>query len=86
VPYDVGLQAVRRLRPHVPEGFTMAQFALRWVVDQPGVTVVIPGARNPSQARANAAVADLPALPEPALAAVREVYDDLVRPQVHDKW
>jgi aryl-alcohol dehydrogenase-like predicted oxidoreductase len=86
VPYDVGLEAVRRLRPHVPEGFTMAQFALRWVVDQPGVTVVIPGARNPAQARANAAVADLPALPEPALAAVREVYDELVRPQVHDKW
>jgi aryl-alcohol dehydrogenase-like predicted oxidoreductase len=86
VPYDVGLEAVRRLRPHVPEGFTMAQFALRWVVDQPGVTVVIPGARNPAQARANAAVADLPALPEPALAAVREVYDELVGPQVHDKW
>jgi aryl-alcohol dehydrogenase-like predicted oxidoreductase len=86
VPYEVGLEAVRRLRPHVPEGFTMAQFALRWVVDQPGVTVVIPGARNPAQARANAAVADLPALPEPALAAVREVYDDLIRPQVHDKW
>jgi aryl-alcohol dehydrogenase-like predicted oxidoreductase len=86
VPYDIGLEAVRRLRPRVPEGYTMAQFALRWVVDQPGVTVVIPGARNPSQAQANAAVADLPPLPEPALAAVREVYDELIRPQVHDKW
>jgi aryl-alcohol dehydrogenase-like predicted oxidoreductase len=86
VPYDIGLEAVRRLRPHVPEGYTMAQFALHWVVDQPGVTVVIPGARNPSQAQANAAVADLPPLPEPALAAVREVYDELIRPQVHDKW
>ena len=38
----------------------MAQFALRWIIDQPGVTVVIPGARNAAQARANAAAADLP--------------------------
>src|SRR4051794_5434859 len=38
VPYEIGLEAVRRLRPVVPAGYTMAQFALRWVVDQPGVT------------------------------------------------
>ena len=62
VDFATGLEAVSRLRPLVPEGATMAQFALRWMVDQPGVTVVIPGARNPEQARANAAVADLPPL------------------------
>ncbi len=86
VDYETGLEAVRRLRPLVPEGYTMAQFALRWVLDQPGVTVVIPGARNPSQATANAAVADLPPLTDAAKAGVREVYDELIRPQVHDKW
>ena len=47
VDFATGLEAVRRLRPLVPEGFTMAQFALRWVLDQAGVTVVIPGARKP---------------------------------------
>src|SRR3954453_7111730 len=57
VDFQVGLEAVRRLRPLVPDGATMAQFALRWVIDQPGGTVVIPGARNPQQAGGNAAAA-----------------------------
>ena len=86
VDFRVGLEAVRRLRPLVPEGATMAQFALRWVLDQPGVTVVIPGARHPGQARANAAAADLAPLPPATLEAVTAVYDELIRPQVHDKW
>jgi aryl-alcohol dehydrogenase-like predicted oxidoreductase len=86
VDYATGLEAIRRLRPLVPDGSSMAQFALRWVLDQPGVTVVIPGARNPGQARANAAAADLAPLPPSTIAAVREVYDELVRPQIHDRW
>ncbi|GLW06896.1 oxidoreductase [Microtetraspora sp. NBRC 13810] len=86
VDYDTGLAAVERLRPLVPEGMTPAQFALRWVVDQPGVSVVIPGARNRRQAEANAAVAGLPALSEPVRAAVAGVYDELIRPLVHDRW
>jgi aryl-alcohol dehydrogenase-like predicted oxidoreductase len=86
VDYEVGLEAVRRLRPLVPSGVTMAQFALRWVLDQHGVTVVIPGARNPDQARANAAAADVPPLPESTLAEVKAVYDELIRPQVHSRW
>jgi aryl-alcohol dehydrogenase-like predicted oxidoreductase len=86
VDYATGLEAVRRLRPLVPEGATMAQFALRWIVDQPGVTVVIPGARNPGQARGNAAAADLAPLPPESLAAVQAVYDELIRPQVHSRW
>jgi len=86
VDFEVGLEAVRRLRPMVPPGATMAQFALRWVIDQPGLTVVIPGARNPDQARANAAAADLDPLDAETQQAVRLVYDELIRPQVHDKW
>jgi len=86
VDYATGLEAVRRLRPLVPPGASMAQFALRWVIDQPGVTVVIPGARNPEQAVANAAAAGLSPLPQSTLDAVRAVYDELIREQVHDKW
>jgi len=86
VPFEVGLQAVDRLRPLLPGGATMAQFALRWIVDQPGVTVVIPGARNADQARANSAAADLAPLPEGARDEVRAVYDELIRPLVHDRW
>jgi aryl-alcohol dehydrogenase-like predicted oxidoreductase len=86
VDFATGLEAVRRLKPLVPAGATMAQFALRWVLDQPGVTVVIPGARNPGQARGNAAAADLVPLDAATQDAVRAVYDDLIRPQVQDKW
>jgi aryl-alcohol dehydrogenase-like predicted oxidoreductase len=86
VDYATGLEAVRRLRPLVPPGATMARFALRWILDQSGVTVVIPGARNPQQARDNAAAAELAPLPPATLDAVRAVYDELIRPQVHDKW
>ncbi len=86
VDFAQGLAAVRRLAPLVGPDRTMAQFALRWIVDQPGVTVVIPGARDAAQARANAAVAGQPALSDQERAVVAEVYDELIRPQVHDRW
>ena len=86
VPFDVGLQAVARLAVVVPAGWAMAQFALRWIIDQPGVSVVIPGARSPEQARANAASAGLASLSGEQLAAVAEVYDELIRPHVHARW
>lgn len=86
VDFQVGLEAVRRLRPLVPQGATMAQFAIRWIIDQPGVTTVIPGARNPEQARANAAAADLAPLTPETREMIAAVYDELIRPQVHDKW
>ena len=86
VDYASGLAAVRRLREVVPAGATMAQFALRWIIDQPGVTVVIPGARNPEQARANAAAADLRPLSTEAQTTVTDVYNDLIRHQVHHRW
>ncbi|WP_336205267.1 aldo/keto reductase [Nonomuraea sp. LPB2021202275-12-8] len=86
VDFETGLEAVRRLTPLVPEGATMAQFALRWILDQPGVSVVIPGARNPAQAAANAEAAALAPLPEATLRAVQGVYDELIRPQVHQRW
>jgi aryl-alcohol dehydrogenase-like predicted oxidoreductase len=86
VPYDVGLAAVERLRPLVPPGATMAQFALRWIVDQPAVTVIIPGARNTEQANGNASAADLAPLGDEVHARVREVYDELIRPHVHNRW
>ncbi|MBM7493766.1 aryl-alcohol dehydrogenase-like predicted oxidoreductase [Micromonospora luteifusca] len=86
VDYEQGLAAVRRLAPLVDADRTMAQFALRWVLDQAGVTVVIPGARDADQARRNAAAASLSPLTDGQLAAVREIYDELIRPQVHDRW
>lgn len=86
VDFATGLAAVRRLAPLVPAGATMAQFALRWIIDQPGVTVVIPGARSPQQARDNAAAAELDPLSTEVLDEVKRVYDELIRPSVHHRW
>ncbi|GAB3844263.1 aldo/keto reductase [Micromonospora andamanensis] len=86
VDFTTGLAAVRRIAPLVGEDRTMAQFALRWVLDQPGVTVVIPGARDAAQALGNAAVAGQPQLSTEELAEVAAIYDDLIRPQVHHRW
>ena len=86
VPFEVGLAAVAELRALVDPGTTLAQFALRWVIDQPGVSTVIPGARNPEQATQNVSAAALPPLREEQLAGVRDVYDRLIREHVHDRW
>jgi aryl-alcohol dehydrogenase-like predicted oxidoreductase len=86
VPYEVGLAAVRELRALVDPDVPLAGFALRWVIDQPGVSTVIPGARNPDQVAGTAASASLPPLREDQLAGVRDVYDRLVRAHVHDRW
>ena len=86
VPFEVGVAAARELSQLVDDGSTLAQFALRWVIDQPGVSTVIPGARNPEQVAGNVAAADLPPLRDEQLAGVRDVYDRLIREHVHDRW
>jgi len=86
VDYEVGLAAVERLKPLVPPGATLAQFALQWILSFEAVSCVIPGARRPDQVAANAAASDLPPLPPATLAAVQEIYDDAIRPLVHQRW
>lgn len=86
VPYDVGVAAAREVAALTPAEATTAQFALRWVIDQPGVSVVIPGARNAEQARANAAAAYVPAVDAATEASLLRVYDQDIREHVHDRW
>ncbi|WP_407540964.1 aldo/keto reductase [Deinococcus radiomollis] len=86
VKYETGLQAVEELRPHVPEGMTLAEFALRWILMFPEVSCAIPGAKNAAQVEANVRAADLPPLSGEAMQAVQGVYDRLIRSQVQDLW
>jgi len=86
VDFDTGVDAAREFAALVPAGTTPAQAALRWVIQQPGVTTVIPGARSPEQARQNAAAADLPPLSAEQLASIKDIYDRRIRAQVHDRW
>lgn len=84
--YDTGLAIVEELRPLVPDGATLAQLALRWILMNRGVTTTIPGARNPEQARANAAAADLPELPAATMDRIARLYEERARPLVHQRW
>ena len=86
VDYESGLRAVGALRPLVPEGITMAQFALRWILMFEAVTCAIPGAKRPDQVEDNARAADLPPLPDDVMQRVREIYDGRVKPLVHQYW
>jgi len=84
--YEIGLQAVEELRPIVPEGMTMTQMALRWILMSPAVTCAIPGAKRPAQVDENVAAVDQPELSDEAMGQIRAVYDKFARPQVHHRW
>jgi aryl-alcohol dehydrogenase-like predicted oxidoreductase len=87
VPFEVGLAAARRLlRRAVPEGASLPEVALRWCADAPGVASVIPGARSPMQAVANAAVGNRPPLPESVASEIVDCYHDEIASYVHDRW
>jgi aryl-alcohol dehydrogenase-like predicted oxidoreductase len=86
VPFEAGVRAARKLALAVPDDATTAQTALRWIIDQSGVSVVIPGARSAEQVRANVAAADLPELSDDVRGAIRKLYDDDIKPLVHDRW
>src|SRR3954470_8781209 len=86
VPFEVGLDAVEELRPVVPEGASMAQLALRWILMHEAVSTVIPGARNAEQAQANAAAASLAPLDASVMEHVAAVYEQRIAPYVHQRW
>ena len=86
VDYETGLRAVEELKAVCPSGWTLTQFALRWILMHDAVTCAIPGAKRPQQAEENCAAADLPVLPADAMNAVKRVYDQYIRTQVHYRW
>ncbi|MGV1760252.1 aldo/keto reductase [Rhizobium sp. A22-96] len=86
VPYEVGLEAVEKVRPLVSGDTTMAKFALRWILMFDAVTVAIPGARNPQQASSNAEAASLPAISEGAMREIKSIYDTYIKQYVHQRW
>ena len=86
VDYETGLALVDELRGLVPGSATMAQMALRWILMSEAVTAAIPGAKTPEQAKANAAAADLAPLPAVAMDRIARLYEERVKPLVHQRW
>lgn len=86
VPYDVALEAVETIRPLVPQGVSMAAFALRWILMEDAVSVAIPGAKSPTQALANAAASELASLSPGTMQALRSIYQQKIARHVHHRW
>lgn len=86
VDFEAGLDAVEALRPLVPDGATLAQLALRWILMFDAVSTVIPGAKTPEQARANAAAAGLAPLPRETMERLDAIYRERIAPLVHQRW
>jgi aryl-alcohol dehydrogenase-like predicted oxidoreductase len=84
--YAKGLAAVEALRPLVPAGMSMAQWALRWITMHPAVTCAIPGGKRAAQVEDNVLAADLPALTDAQMQAVQTVYEQYAKPWVHHGW
>ena len=86
VDFETGLEAAEELKQFVPEGHTLAQLALRWILMHPAVSCAIPGAKRPEQAEDNIAAADLSPILEEDMDRIREIYDQNIREQVHHMW
>jgi aryl-alcohol dehydrogenase-like predicted oxidoreductase len=86
VPFLKGLEAVDELRPLVPEGATLATFALRWILMHDAITCVIPGGKRPSQVDENCSAAELAPFGDETMAAVQELYDRRIKGFVHHYW
>ncbi|MDE3067223.1 MAG: aldo/keto reductase [Verrucomicrobiota bacterium] len=86
VDFETGLRAVEALKALVPKSATMAQLALRWILEFPAVTCAIPGAKRPAQVAENIGASDLPPLPGATLEIIRAIYDAEIKPLVHQYW
>ena len=82
LPYEKGLELVEELREYLPQGVSMAQSALRWCLDQAGVSVVIPGASKVAQATSNASVSELPSFSQDELEKINSFYKDKVHSHI----
>ncbi len=86
VDFKPGLEAVEELKRVCPAEATMAQFALRWILQFDAVTLAIPGAKNAEQAQANAAASTIASLDQGTLEAVKRIYEEKVKAEVHQRW
>ncbi len=84
--FDLQLSLVDRIKPIVPQGLTLAQMALRWILDHPAVTTVIPGGKRPTQIEENARASDLPPLSPQIHSQLDALYQREVKAQVHHLW
>ena len=85
VSFEKGLEAVEELKKLLPENFTLADFALKWILMHDEVTVAIPGAKNKQQASLNVNSIDLDEISE-LMPSIKNIYDKYFREDIHHRW
>ncbi|MEI9962952.1 MAG: aldo/keto reductase [Limisphaerales bacterium] len=86
VDFETGLKVVEELKSFVPKDASLAQLALRWILEFPAVTCAIPGAKRPAQVAENIAASDLKPLPAATMKKIGAIYDAEIKPLVHHYW
>ena len=86
VNLETGLKAVEELKTIVPQGATLAQMALRWILMFDSVTCTIPGAKRPEQVNENVRASALPPLDSETMSRIQAIYDRLIRSEVHIRY
>jgi aryl-alcohol dehydrogenase-like predicted oxidoreductase len=86
IDYETGLRSVDKIRTLLPPGFSVTQLALRWILMFEAVSCAIPGGKRPAQTVENCRASALPPLSDQVMAAIRLIYDEEIRSQVHHRW
>ena len=81
----MGLEAVEKLKDLLPDNFSLADLALKWILMHDEVSVVVPGAINKSQVQMNTKAVDLEDIVS-LLPKINSIYDELIKPDVHNRW
>ena len=78
IPFETAVELADGIRELVPTGMSMAQMAMRWILDHDAVSTVIAGASRPSQVMENATASELAPLPKALHAALNAFYRERV--------
>jgi aryl-alcohol dehydrogenase-like predicted oxidoreductase len=84
--FETGVELADMVKEFLPENMSMSQLALRWILDHEAVSVIIPGASSPEQARGNAAISELTPLPKGLHQSLSDLYTTSVYKQIRGPY
>lgn len=86
IPYETGIKAVERLKEILPNDTSLVHLALRWTLMRDEVSVVIPGASTDKHVKSNCDASETPAIPDEIMKKIDEIYEEMIKPHVHQRW
>jgi len=86
IPYETGIEAVERLKKAVGDDTNLVRLALRWILMRDEVSVVIPGASSDKHVTSNCNASETPPIPDEIMEKIDVIYDELIKPHVHQRW